>query len=435
MMPTFKKYIVGLVILSGILVCQEAEAQKASTSSPYSRYGIGQVKREVLPQHLGIGGLSTGVRYLGAYDNINSNNPASYSALTMTTMDAGVFGNITELGNQGKNETSYNFALTHVKFAFPLGRAGGLSFGLLPYSEVGYNYSEMDKVDTTNINRVYAGEGGTSSAYLGYGVRIGKNFSVGANARYLFGTISHIRSIEYPNEVGALNGREDRDRYISGFSADYGVQYYQPIKEQTYLVIGYSGTASTKLKSRSDYLAIRTPTSVSGGTDNLPLDTIRFDEGVNENVTLPFRHSLGITLNKSSNWMVGADFFYETWDQFAIGTAHGGLENSYGVAVGGQFSPDPTSVKYRNLMDYRVGFRYDKSHVAINNQPVNDMAVSVGLGFPLPSLFGSSFYKLNFAAEFGQRGKIAPSFVRERYVNLSLGFTLNDRWFRRPSYD
>lgn len=430
-----KSALISILIGIGFLNSEAVFAQSSNTSSPYSQFGIGEIKREVMPQFIGIGGLSTGIRYLGTYDNINSSNPASYSAISLTAMDAGLYSNIAQLGNSNLTENSYNFGLSHIKFAFPLGAAGGLSFGLQPYSNLGYNYSVSGQVDTTQFKRVYAGEGGTSSAYLGYGVRIGKNFSVGANARYIFGTINHIRSVEYPNTIGALNGKESQNRFISGISGDLGAQFYYPFSNQKFLIIGYSGTVSSELNSRADYLAIRTPTSVSDNDSDLPLDTINFEIGVDERITLPFKHSIGFSLNHSNKWMFGADVHYATWDQFSIGSENPNFKNSYGFAVGGQIVPDPTSVKYFNLVDYRLGFRYDKSHIHINNEAVNDMALTLGFGFPLPSFFGSSFYKINFGTELGQRGKIAPGMVRERYVNLNLGFTLNDRWFRRPSYD
>src|SRR5690606_11764915 len=197
-------------------------AQKASTSSPYSKFGLGELRGNQLPQFRAMGGIETGVRYIGRFSNINTGNPASYSALQFTTIDAGLLGNISELSNRNLSENSYNFALSHIKFGFPLGQAGGVSFGLTPFSDVGYNYLVSETIDTTAVNKVYAGEGGTSVAYLGYGVRINRNLSVGANVNYLFGTLTNVRSVEYPAQIGALNGREDADNRISGFTYGYG---------------------------------------------------------------------------------------------------------------------------------------------------------------------------------------------------------------------
>jgi hypothetical protein len=35
------------------------------------------------------------------------------------------------------------------------------------------------------------------------------------------------------------------------------------------------------------------------------------------------------------------------------------------------------------------------------------------------------------SAELGQRGTEKNNLVRDRYLNLHLGFTLNDKWFQK----
>lgn len=427
--------VLVLLVFCGVCAAPVAFAQKSNTSSPYSRYGIGEMKGIAPAQNKAMAGLSTGVRYIGMYDHINPGNPASYSAIQLTTIDAGLYGNISQLSNRNLSENSYNFSLTHFHFAFPMGNPGTVTFGVEPYSEVGYNYMVPGTLDTMTVHSVYAGEGGTTKAFLGYGVRLSPQFSVGLNAGYLFGTINQVRSIEYPFEVGSLNGREDRDNFMRGFVFDYGVQYFKPLNDQVSLVIGAGGSAAAPIQSSTNLLAIRTPFSVSDGTGTLPVDTISFIEGDNQTIDLPQSYKLGFSVSHSNRWMVGADFNYGQWSNFRSGGINGGLEDSYGVAVGGQITPDPTSVRYLNLVDYRLGFKYNKTAIEIVNEQVDQLAVTFGFGFPLPSLFGTSFYKVNFSAELGQMGKISNSLVRERYANLSLGFTLNDRWFRRASYD
>src|SRR5690606_39308613 len=105
-------------------------------------------------------------RYLSGYGNINMGNPASYSALALTTVDVGVFGNITELSRDQLSENSYNFSLSHINFGIPLGRPGGISFGIMPFSDVGFSYGIPGTIpgDTTKIRNVYAGAGGTTKA-------------------------------------------------------------------------------------------------------------------------------------------------------------------------------------------------------------------------------------------------------------------------------
>lgn len=87
-------------------------------------------------------------------------------------------------------------------------------------------------------------------------------------------------------------------------------------------------------------------------------------------------------------------------------------------------------------MDYRIGFRYNKTQYYINKQDINDMAITFGVGLPLArNPYSGAFSKINISAELGQMGTINNSLIRERYVNLNVGFTLNDRWFRKNSID
>jgi len=148
------------------------------------------------------------------------------------------------------------------------------------------------------------------------------------------------------------------------------------------------------------------------------------------------KHNVGFTFSKGVNWMVGADFKYADWSDFQTRDGEQKLGKNIGVAVGGQFKPDATSLKYWNVIDYRLGFRYNKSHISVDNHRLTDMAVTVGLGLPLSETnFGRTFSSVNISAEFGQQGTLQHNLIRERYININLGFTINDAWFLRRSYD
>jgi hypothetical protein len=42
---------------------------------------------------------------------------------------------------------------------------------------------------------------------------------------------------------------------------------------------------------------------------------------------------------------------------------------------------------------------------------------------------------INIAAEFGQRGNSRAGQLTEEYVNLKLGFAINDMWFFKRKYN
>jgi hypothetical protein len=413
-----RKICYPFFLLVGLFSVNSLFAQKSSTSSPYSRFGIGEIRNQHLPQLRALGGIGTGVRFLGSSNIINTMNPASYTGINMTTFDAGLNANVSQL-----------------KMAFPMNKAGALSVGIVPFSEVGYNHSVGAKVDSLSVNYHYAGQGGTSKAYLGYGVALSKNFSVGVNVNYVFGTLQNIRSIEYLNQPASLNVRDDNQRYIHGMSYDYGVQYFNVINNKYGLTIGYGGTLSTELRSKSDRLVTRTSSSVKDDTENLPLDTVSRFSGENQRIGMPMKHQIGFSLFNGVKWTVGADAHYTQWSKFSDPSQSTALKDSYGLAAGFQWTPDLTSLKAIKRIDYRLGVNYEKSFIHLNNQDIQQYGVTLGAGIPLPSLFGLTFYKVNVAVELGQMGTTQNELVRSRYANMSLGFTLSDRWFRRYKYD
>jgi len=432
-----KKYL----YIVGICFSAAANAQ-TNSSSPYSAFGLGALRGDQLPQYRSMGGLSTGVRSLGGYSNINVANPAAYSNIQLSTFDIGMYMNRTILEKGGKSEGSGNFALDHLNFAIPLSQRSAFSFGLMPFSDMGYSYSSpmsFGSTDTTKANKAFAGEGGISKAYIGYGVQFGKHFSVGANVSYLFGKLNNISGIEYPNQLGTTNSRIEHKRDINGFNFDLGAQYHTLLNEKTLLTLGYTNTPGTKLNSTASEIATRISSNISEGTINSVLDTVSSFYGKEQKITMPMRHSFGFSINRANKWLLGADIRYANWSDYKDGSVlddQSKFQDSYGASLGGQWTPDITSIKYWNAVDYRFGLRYDKTYLNLNGQDIKDMALSIGLGLPIRAERGlSSYYKVNLSAEMGQRGTLSSNLVKERYFNFTVSFMLNDRWFQRYKYD
>ncbi|NEU10312.1 hypothetical protein GZH53_18455 [Flavihumibacter sp. R14] len=428
MIKIFKNIAFAAFLLSTV----SATAQNTS-SSPYSQFGLGELRSLLLPQNKATG-LSNGFRKPGPYSNINLSNPASYSAIQLTTFDIGLTTDLRQLSKGDISENSFNATLNHLAIGVPVNAKSAISFGLLPVSLTGYEYKNSGTVAGSKVDYIYSGDGGLSKAYLGYGFGIGKNLNFGFNAGYLFGNIKHKRSAEFPEDLGALNSRIEEGKSVSGLSFDYGLQYEGNLSKTTKLVIGYSGNAGSDLTSKNVTTTTRYTKDFSVGNESPALDTT-FTEGETKKLHLPLSHSFGFAFQKTDYWLVGADVSYARWSDFRSGTDDPGLNDTYGFAVGGQFTPDPTSVSnYFKLVEYRFGFKYDKTYVNINNYDIDQYGLTFGLGLPLQSN-RSTFYRVNFAAEIGQRGTLENNLIRERYLNLTLGFTMNDRWFIKPKFD
>src|ERR1700761_8051910 len=158
----------------------QSTASSATTSSPYSGFGIGQINPSILPQNIAMGGIATAINRISGYNNINPLNPASYATINFTTIDAGMYSNINTLqqtqGGSMVSATNATFRLSHIAFGIPVTPKSALSFGLLPYSEMGYNYRTTKtgfgstpstggtNTDTSTVNYIKSGTGGLSKA-------------------------------------------------------------------------------------------------------------------------------------------------------------------------------------------------------------------------------------------------------------------------------
>ncbi|TCC94599.1 hypothetical protein EZ428_04995 [Pedobacter frigiditerrae] len=431
------KYTFAVCLLLTSII---ANAQ-VTTQSPYSRFGVGNIKGGSLPQYRAMGGISTGVFRTNYFNNINVQNPASYAGTTITTLDMGLTGSFTELKNSSQTENSFNATLSHIAFAFPLSRKSGLSFGILPYSELGYNFKNTVKIGTTTANTKtvdyeYLGEGGLTKAYLGYGVQFGDHFRIGANAEYLFGNLTENRSTEYVQEPGAINSRLQSKNSVGGIAFTYGAQYDFNLGNKTSLVLGYSGSSSSKINSKKTQVATQYFND-SNGDEQTAIDTLLFVENSPTNLKLPLIHNFGFSIVKENKWLIGADYRMGKWSELSIDKVNQGLQDTYGVSVGGQYTPDVTAINgYFKRVDYRLGFSYDKTYIQLNKQDVKQMGITFGLGLPLSSYARGSLYRMNLSAELGKRGNTNNGLLQEKYLNIHLGFALNtNSWFQRFRFD
>ncbi|MVN19987.1 hypothetical protein [Mucilaginibacter arboris] len=426
-----------LLILLTIFSALKASAQ-STTSSPYSKFGLGDLQEQALPQNMGMGGIAAGVRTVGGYNNINMLNPASYSAIGLTTIDIGAYATVNTLSNSSAKQTGADFRLNHLAFAIPVTKGtSALSFGLLPYSDLGYNFKQVTKIDTNTVNSVYGGEGGLSKAYFGYGFNLFKHLNLGFNVSYIFGNLRQTSSVEIPDYyVSSFNTRIEKSQSIKGLNYDYGLQYEIGLSTTSRVVLGYSGSLKSTITSSTKYVSTQYLIDPSSGSESTAADTTYLRQGSNVKVVLPLIQHFGISYQKDYHYLIGVDYSRGNWSQLTIDGVNQGLNNTESYHIGGQITPNPNALNsYLAVMDYRLGYQYNKTYVRTSGTDINESVFSFGLGLPIRSQNRSAFYKVNFATEFGQRGTLANNLIKENFVNFRLSFLLNDRWFNKFKFD
>src|ERR1700761_6242987 len=112
-----------ITLLFATIAYQVSAQSTATTSSPYSQFGLGELVTPALPQNIGMGEISTATNQFGGYYNINPANPASNGLIHYTTVDVGLYGQDLMLSQTGQpNQSNGNFRFSHIAFAFPITR-------------------------------------------------------------------------------------------------------------------------------------------------------------------------------------------------------------------------------------------------------------------------------------------------------------------------
>jgi len=442
-MINYSKLFILLILLA---VTFGAMAQtSATTSSPYSKYGFGLYQDPLLPQNKALGDLGVAVGKTGGFNDINIVNPASYSNINLTAIDMGAFFSSNTLSQGSVSQTSSNFRLNHVALAIPTGKHAAFSFGLVPYADLGYNYTKTASVklnnaatggiDTTSTaSYMYTGEGGLSKGYIGYGIGF-KNLRVGFNVAYIFGNEKQLRTTQFTDLSSVLNTSIENSMSAGGLNYDYGLQYEIPVKADARFTLGYSGSASTMLNTTSKFVTSQYTLNATDGTPNTALDSLR-SETTDGKIKLPLINRFGITYQKDNHFMIGAEYKMASRSDVTINGTNAGLQNSQEFAFGGQITPNINSIgSYWAVVDYRFGVNYNKTYINVNGTDITQYGASFGLGLPIPNTSRTSFYKVNLTVEAGQRGSLQNNLVRETFFNFRLGFTINDRWFQKFKFD
>ena len=124
-----------IVVVITIFITIASFAQNNNTSA-YSFFGIGDVNKSNTVEELSMGGVGVSMS-----DNfhLNFSNPAASSALKFTTYSLALENkNVTAKDASGTEKAATTY-LSYLALGIPLGEKGGMSFGLLPNSAVGYN--------------------------------------------------------------------------------------------------------------------------------------------------------------------------------------------------------------------------------------------------------------------------------------------------------
>lgn len=482
-----------LFLLCVATVCISGASQaQILTSSPYSRYGLGELNLPTFAAPSAMGG-SFIAYHLDSTTTpvfINQANPAGLAGLRYATLELGGQAQFTKLSNAGTSLNKRNVNFSYASLGFPLGKAGGGAFGIMPYSSVGYNINSTQEVSNIGtLNYKFDGDGGLNKAFVAIGqkpfkkrllrflrsplhdtlvkyketarykrIKFGREIlselSLGASGAYLFGTINQTTRVIYPGSITYYNSRRDRSVQVNDFIFSAGLQTHFTIdsaryhgkdtlkqgtriqmKEKVKIGFGFfAGIPSGVMAKQNNIVYTYALNDVGGET---PKDTVLNSQGVQGSIQLPLELGFGLSFKKGERLNVLVDAAVTNWSTYrSFGESNSSFKNSYRLSAGLNYTPNGGAFNsYVQRIQYRLGVGYTNGNLDLKNTPVSNLYVTAGLGLPVGLGRASDRAVVNITAQFGKLGTTSNNLLQEQYARIILGFTFNNRWFLKPKYD
>lgn len=426
-----KKTILASLVLAAATMTASAQS---GTNSPYSQYGLGVLSDQSQGFNRGMNGVGIGMRFS---DQVNTLNPASYSAVDSLTMvfDVGLSGQITNFKEGSRRINANNANFEYAVGSFRLFRNVGVGFGILPFTNIGYDYYTSSvinetEIETTTSTETYSGSGGVHQAFVGLGWRMFKGLSIGVNVGYLWGSydreIAITSSDSYVNTVTKIYEAD-----IHSYKIDFGIQYEQPIGKKDRVTLGLTYTIGHDLSADPELVTENSNPQTSVAY----YDTLSIRNGL----SVPDMFGAGISWTHDNRLTIGVDYTFQKWGELDypelnVNTGEyvmksGLLKDRHKIALGGEYVHNPNGRNFFHRIRYRMGVAYNTPYVKVNGiDGPKEYSISAGFGIPIINAWNNRSM-LNISGQFVRAE--ASGLINENTFRINIGLTFNEKWFMK----
>lgn len=412
-------------------------------NSPYSRYGVGNLTPQANIANRSMGGISAAVANA---TELNTVNPATSANLLYSTLEIGLEYNGMNLKNPqtGTNFRSHYAIIPYLQVGLPLlsgnkkafdkQNAWSLNFGLKPMSRINYKIQDSTASPVGNLQNIYEGEGGINQAFIGTAVKL-KNLSLGVSTGYLFGEKNYSNRLTFDNDsVFHYKANYESQSRFGGMFLNAGALYNIQLSKKSRLKLGAYGNLGTDYDARQNRKVETFNYDAEGGI--LVVDSIFESKDLKGTVTLPATFGVGFSV-ENERLLFGADFETTRWSDYRFYGAKDEVNDSWVMKAGVQFFPaaEGGTGGYFNYLKYRAGFKVGRDYIHLGEN-IPFYSISAGVGLPLKlrrSFYETQYSVMNVGFEINNRGN-KENVLTESLYKVTLGFSLNDVWFRRQKY-
>ena len=421
-----------------VSVCASAQSGTYGAYSPYSIFGIGNISKEGTSFNKSMGGVGIATRNKRF---INYLNPAAVTARDSLAFmgDFGLSQSNTVFAQGDVRSAKNTFNIYDFVLSFPIYRSSAFMVGITPYSDVGYDFSHIEKDkeiigNTGNITYDSYGTGSVYQLFAGAGATFWKRFSVGAEVIFLFGNIDKVTNMNYSNSsYRSLNSGNDLT--VRGVTGKFGLQYEQKLGRDVSMIVGATYRMGSKVRGYSTDYRYATQSTVT--------DTLRYSVDTLKNSGLRFGDEIGvgISFKGGDRWCAEFNYLRSDWRSSGMDSATGfssvgssvfttTVSNSF--RAGFEIVPNRNDIRYYfRRCAYRAGVYYDQAYYKLDGNNVNSIGLTLGITLPVFKWYNG----ISLGVDLGQRASKRNNMIRERYATFTVGFNIHDIWFQKPRYN
>lgn len=410
----------NFLLASVLFIMPIALFAQQRTHLPYSVFGIGELTPDGLNRSMAMGrtGIaSSSSRY------VNNMNPASYSHIDSISFlfDFGLSGDFVKYKASGLTQHGNDMNIRNIAMGFRITPNWSASIGIAPYSTVGYKVITDKYIDGTIDERFeleMTGSGGLNRLYWDNSYLLFKRLSLGMSFSYLFGNIEAKETASFSNLSSNIISKQTS--YLHKVYADFGVQYYFPVKKDLEVTLGGIFGNSHKLNFKQDiqiYIA-----------GSLEQDEIKRTGSFK----LPLYYGGGLSINYKNQLTLSADYIYHDWSSTKSDNPDFNYKSNNSFRVGAEYIPGRVNkLGYFGNIAYRAGYYYEQSYLEVSGVTASDNGISLGLGLP----FMQNKTTINIGYNYGVNGTMNNSMIRETYHSFVFSVAMHDWWFIKRKYD
>lgn len=410
-MKLFKSLIILFFTLLTLPVCAEN-----GLNSPYTRYGFGQLSAMETGTNKSMGGTGIGVQNS---NQINMLNPASYAVVDTLTFlfDVGMSLSNTNFSENKVAVNSGSATFDYLAMQFRLFPRLGMTIGLTPFSNIGYNFSQTSTIYNDEESQIsatnrYNGTGGLRQVTAGLGYMPFKGFAIGANISYVYGEMYHYIYNQY-SDASITSRTKMYQCDVSTYNADFGVQYQAAIGKNKFTL----GATYQLGHAIDDEAYIIETISVK--------DTLKGDY----KLSMPSTYGAGISYTYDDRLTIAADYSLQRYGDVNFFGFKG--SDRHRASIGAEYIPEHITRKLFRRARYRAGLHYATAHYTIDGkQGPTEYGATIGIGLPIMNRWNGKSI-INISGQYVHVSPNAPGMITENTLRLNIGLSLNETWFNK----